>query len=54
VGAASDPLSGRLDPRIDAYIGLLRNWQQAICEPVRHFAHAADPHVAETIREKPW
>jgi hypothetical protein len=38
------------DPRVDAYIGALPSWQQAICREVRDLVHAADPEVAETIK----
>lgn len=36
------------DPRVDAFIGALPGWQQAICRQVRDLVHAADPGVAET------
>jgi hypothetical protein len=38
------------DPRVDAYIGALPDWQQAICRQVRELIHAADPDVTETIK----
>ncbi|MEO8570771.1 MAG: DUF1801 domain-containing protein [Chloroflexota bacterium] len=38
------------DPRVDAYIDLLPDWQQAICREVRELVHAADPDVVETIK----
>jgi hypothetical protein len=38
------------DPRVDAYIGALPNWQQDICREVRDLVHAADPRVIETIK----
>jgi hypothetical protein len=38
------------DPRVDAYIRALPDWQQAICRQVRDLVHAADPEVAETIK----
>ena len=38
------------DPRIDAYIDDLPDWQQAICRQVRELIHAADPEVTETIK----
>ncbi len=37
------------DPRIDAYIDALPEWQQVICREVRDLVHAADPDVTETI-----
>jgi hypothetical protein len=44
------PMSYPTDPRVDAYIGALPDWQQAICREVRELVHAADPHVVETIK----
>ncbi len=38
------------DPRVDAYIDSLPEWQQAICREVRDLVLAADPEVAETIK----
>ncbi|MEN8584404.1 DUF1801 domain-containing protein [Arthrobacter sp. KBS0703] len=38
------------DPRVDAYIDALPQWQQAVCREVRELVHAADPEVAETIK----
>jgi hypothetical protein len=38
------------DPRVDAYIGALPDWQQSICREVRDLVHAADPGVTETIK----
>src|SRR6266536_713742 len=38
------------DPRVDAYIDSLPDWQQAICRKVRALVHAADPEVVETIK----
>ncbi len=38
------------DPRVDAYIGALPDWQQAICREVRELVHAVDPEVTETIK----
>jgi hypothetical protein len=38
------------DPRVDAYIDALPDWQQAICREVRDLIHAADPEVTETIK----
>src|SRR5262249_2550424 len=38
------------DPRVDAYIDGLPEWQQAICRQVRDLAHAADPELVETIK----
>jgi hypothetical protein len=38
------------DPRVDAYIEALPEWQQAICREVRELVHGADPEVEETIK----
>ena len=38
------------DPRVDAYIDALPDWQQGICRQVRDLVHAADPEVVETIK----
>jgi len=38
------------DPRVDAYIDGLPDWQQAICRRVRDLVHAADDAVTETIK----
>ncbi len=44
------------DPRVDAYIDALPDWQQAICREVRDLIHAADPEIVETIkyRDRPY
>ena len=44
------------DPRVDAYIDALPDWQQDICREVRELIHAADPEVVETIkyRDRPY
>jgi hypothetical protein len=38
------------DPRVDAYIDGLADWQQTICREVRDLVHRADPEVIETIK----
>ena len=38
------------DPRIDAYLDRLPEWQRTICRQVRDLVHAADPGVVETIK----
>lgn len=38
------------DPRVDAYIDALPDWQQAICEQLRDIIHAAEPEIEETIK----
>jgi hypothetical protein len=38
------------DPRVDAYIDALSDWQQAIYCEVRELIHAVDQDVTETIK----
>ena len=38
------------DPRVDAYIAGLPDWQRAICQQVRELVHSVDPAVSETIK----
>nr|BFE65330.1 hypothetical protein GCM10020063_098560 [Dactylosporangium thailandense] len=38
------------DPRVDAYIDALPEWQRVICCRVRDLVHEADPQVTETIK----
>jgi hypothetical protein len=38
------------DPRVDAYIEALPDWQQAVCSEVRDLVHGADEEVTETIK----
>lgn len=38
------------DPRVDAYVDALPEWQRDICHEVRELVHAADPEVEETIK----
>jgi hypothetical protein len=44
------------DPRVDAYIAGLADWQQAICSEVRELIHEAEPDIVETIkrRDRPY
>jgi hypothetical protein len=44
------------DPRVDAYIDGLPEWQQAICREVRDLVHGADEEITETIkfRDRPY
>jgi hypothetical protein len=44
------PMPYAADPRVDAYIDGLADWQQAICRRVRALVHEADPEVVETIK----
>ena len=39
-----------VDPRVDAYIDALPDWQKEICRHVRDLVHRADPEVKETIK----
>src|SRR5436190_21826655 len=43
-------MTNTADPRVDAFIGALPEWQQSICREVRDLVHAADPEVVETIK----
>ena len=49
-------MSYKADPRVDAYIDALPEWQQAICREVRDLIHAADEGIVETIkfRNRPY
>jgi hypothetical protein len=49
-------VTSNVDPRVDAYIDALPEWQQAICREVRDLVHKADPEVVETIkyRDRPY
>jgi hypothetical protein len=38
------------DPRVDAYIESLPDWQRDVCRRVRALVHAADPEVTESIK----
>jgi hypothetical protein len=38
------------DPRVDAYIDRLPDWQREICQRLRDLAHEADPELEETIK----
>jgi hypothetical protein len=41
---------GAVDPRVDAYIASLPEWQQAVCRDVRRLVHAVDGEIAETTK----
>lgn len=41
---------GRTDPRVDAYLDTLPDWQRAVAARVRRLAHEADPEVQEVIK----
>ena len=47
---ADAKLENTTDPRVDAYIDALPQWQQEICRQVRALVHAADPEITETIK----
>jgi hypothetical protein len=38
------------DPRVDAYLDALPDWQREICSRIRELVHEADPDVEETIK----
>jgi hypothetical protein len=38
------------DPRVDAYLAGLPDWQREICAEIRDLVHQADPDVEETIK----
>ena len=38
------------DPRVDAYLAGLPEWQRDICQQLRDLIHAADQEVVETIK----
>jgi hypothetical protein len=44
------------DPRVDAYIDGLPDWQQEICTRLRDLIHRVDPEISETIkrRDRPY
>lgn len=46
--------TSKQDPRIDAYIAKLPDWQQDICVVARQLIHEADPAVEETIKRTTW
>jgi len=43
-------VSYQADPRVDAYIAGLPDWQQAVCQELRALIHACDPEITETIK----
>jgi len=40
------------DPRVDAYIDPLPEWQRTLCQALRDLIHAADPEIAETVKRR--
>ncbi len=43
-------MSYRREPRVDAYLDGLLDWQADICQQVRDLVHSADPEVTEVIK----
>ena len=39
-----------VDPRVDAYLETLPDWQRDVCQRIRDLVHAADPELIETIK----
>ena len=39
-----------VDPRVDAYLGMLPDWQRLVCQRIRDLVHAADSELVETIK----
>jgi hypothetical protein len=46
----AEAMSYAKDPRVDAFIDALPDWQQRICCEVRDLVHSVDPEVSETIK----
>lgn len=46
----ADPVGSSRDPRVDAWIEALPDWQAAICHDLRALIHEADPAIEETIK----
>jgi hypothetical protein len=44
------PMPYPKDPRVDAWIDALPDWQRDLCGRLRDIVHAADPEVEETIK----
>ena len=40
------------DPRVDAYIDGLPDWQRRVCAELRDLILAADPEMSETVKRK--
>lgn len=43
-------MSYATDPRVDAYINALPEWQQRICHEVRSLVHGVSAEVIETVK----
>jgi hypothetical protein len=50
------PPDSRYDPRVDAYIARLPEWQREVCIRLRDLIHRVDPEIRETIkrRDRPY
>ncbi len=40
------------DPRVDAYLSGLPEWQRKLCQRLRDIIHAADPEMQETVKRR--
>lgn len=45
-------MSREIDPRVNAYIDALPQWQADLCQRLREVIHAADPGIHETVKRK--
>ena len=43
-------MADRTDPRVDAYLDSLPDWQRDVARRVRRLVHEADPEVEEVIK----
>jgi hypothetical protein len=43
-------MSYTADPRVDAYLDALPEWQRVLCQQVRDLVHATDDEVTETVK----
>jgi hypothetical protein len=46
------PVTDDHDPRVDAYIDGLPDWQRRVCAELRDLILAADPEMSETVKRK--
>lgn len=49
-GDGGSTVTNVADPRVDAYIDAVPDWQQASCREVRDLVHSVDRDVAETVK----
>jgi hypothetical protein len=40
------------DPRVDAYLAGLPDWQRDLCQRLRDLVHRADPAIEETVKRR--